>query len=316
MSKGYIESPIFYMGNKYKLLEQIIPLFPRHCNIFVDLFGGSGVVSMNYKGTKRTIYNEYNTNVYELVKLFANNSFEDLDSMFQSLIDKYNLVTGLKRDMFESEEDFLADTNAKKVRYNKFRDDYNKMVAENNNKQVYYALWVLSVFSCNHLIRFNTDNEFNVSFGSNGNYNGNLRQMVENGCRALKDVELINADALSLDLSFLTENDFVYCDPPYLNTTAVYNEKRAFGGWNMENDLKMFILLEELNKKNVRWAMSNVFTNRGIENTHLIEWCEKNNWSVMHPYRNYNPFSRGNSDSDEVIIRNYEECFDTYNRLF
>lgn len=43
----YCESPIFYMGNKHKLLKQIIPLFPDECDTFVDLFGGSGVVSMN-----------------------------------------------------------------------------------------------------------------------------------------------------------------------------------------------------------------------------------------------------------------------------
>ena len=37
----YCESPIFYMGNKHKLLKQIIPLFPDECDTFVDLFGGS-----------------------------------------------------------------------------------------------------------------------------------------------------------------------------------------------------------------------------------------------------------------------------------
>ena len=44
----YLESPIFYMGNKYKLLKQLIPLFPKQCDTFLDLFGGSGVVSIFY----------------------------------------------------------------------------------------------------------------------------------------------------------------------------------------------------------------------------------------------------------------------------
>lgn len=30
----YVKSPIFYMGNKFKLLPQLIPLFPS--NIIVD----------------------------------------------------------------------------------------------------------------------------------------------------------------------------------------------------------------------------------------------------------------------------------------
>lgn len=45
-------SPIFYMGNKYKLLKQILPLFPETCRVFIDAFGGSGVVTMNYRGGK------------------------------------------------------------------------------------------------------------------------------------------------------------------------------------------------------------------------------------------------------------------------
>lgn len=299
--RQYLESPIFYMGNKYKLLKQLMPLFPASCEVFVDLFGGSGVVSMNYHGTRQTIYNEYNINIYELIKLFATHSFEELDAYFQSVVDKYDLQTGLKRNMFDSEEAFLADTDAKKVRYNKFREDYNK-----NSQKDYRDLWVLSVFSCNHLIRFNTKNEFNASFGSNGNYNDNLKKKVQNGCTALKGLILCNEDALTLDLSGLTDKDFVYCDPPYTNTTAVYNEKRAFGGWTVDNDKELFTILESLDKKGIKWGLSNVFVCRGKKNEHLIKWCEEHNWNVHHLSRNYNPFSRGNSENDEVYICNYD----------
>ena len=296
----YKESPIFYMGNKYKLLKQLIPLFPTECDIFLDLFGGSGVVSMNYQGRKRTIYNEFNTNIVELLRLFSENDFEKLDLIFQSIVDKYNLETGLKRNMFDSEEAFLADTNAKKIRYTNFRNDYN-----NSSNKDYYCLWVLSVFSCNHLIRFNKNNEFNASFGSNGNYNDNLKNKVKNGCEVLKNIEILNENCFDIDFDFLNTTDFVYCDPPYSNTEAVYNEKRAFGGWSIEDDKHLFSVLEMLNQKGVKWGLSNVFLCRGKENTHLIEWCIKNKWTVHHLKRNYNPFSRGNSNNDEVYICNY-----------
>lgn len=46
----YIMSAIPYMGNKYKLLKHLVPLFPKQCNTFYDLFGGSGCVSINYRG--------------------------------------------------------------------------------------------------------------------------------------------------------------------------------------------------------------------------------------------------------------------------
>lgn len=301
--KKYKESPIFYMGNKYKLLKDIIPLFPNECDVFIDGFGGSGVVSINYKGKNRTIYNEYNPNIYNLVKIFKDNNYNTLDNYIQNVIDKYDLKTGKKRNMFDSEEAFLDDTNAKKIRYNKFRTQYNESLRGGQN---YLNLYILSIFSCNHLIRFNTKDEFNASFGSNGDYNDNLKNKIKNGIEGLKEVELSNKDFFNLDLSILSKDSFVYVDPPYLNTTAVYNEKRAYGGWDIDSDYKLFKTLEELNKKGIKWGFSNVFVNRGISNEHLIKWCNDNNWNVFHLKRNYNPFSRGNSNNDEVYICNYE----------
>lgn len=36
----YLKNPFNYVGAKYKLLPQIIPLFPSNIKTFVDLFGG------------------------------------------------------------------------------------------------------------------------------------------------------------------------------------------------------------------------------------------------------------------------------------
>lgn len=41
------KSPMNYLGNKYKLLEQILPLFPKNIDTFVDLFAGGLDVSLN-----------------------------------------------------------------------------------------------------------------------------------------------------------------------------------------------------------------------------------------------------------------------------
>lgn len=75
----YYESPIPYMGNKYKLLKQLLPLFPEKCDTFYDLFGGSGVVSMNYKGQNKTVYNEFNSNIIILINMIKNSDIEELD---------------------------------------------------------------------------------------------------------------------------------------------------------------------------------------------------------------------------------------------
>lgn len=36
----YLKNPFNYVGAKYKLLSQILPLFPSEIHTFVDLFGG------------------------------------------------------------------------------------------------------------------------------------------------------------------------------------------------------------------------------------------------------------------------------------
>lgn len=98
----------------------------------------------------------------------------------------------------------------------------------------------------------------------------------------------------------------------YLNNV---DEKIAFGGWNIEDDYKLFELCEKINEKCVKWGISNVFENKGIKNEHLIEWCNKNNYKVYHLNRNYNPFSRGNSNNDEVYICNYDIDKEKYEQL-
>ena len=63
-----IESPINYMGSKYKLLDRLIPLFPK-AKTFVDLFAGGGSVYMNINHLyEEVIANEYINGVYQIHK--------------------------------------------------------------------------------------------------------------------------------------------------------------------------------------------------------------------------------------------------------
>ena len=69
------------------------------------------------------------------------------------------------------------------------------------------------------------------------------------------DVEFVNQDFSDFNFSILNQNDFVYCDPPYLITTGTYNDgKRGFKGWNETEELKLLDILDTLNKKNIKFA--------------------------------------------------------------
>ena len=286
MGKDIMRSPIFYMRNKYKLLKQILPLFPKQCNTFLDAFGGSGVISMNYQGVKRTVYNEINPNVVGLVNMVKNADLQELDKYYQDKIKKYNLRTKSNKEHPE--------LNAEG--YYKLRDEYN-----NSKERDYKDLFLLLCYSVNHLLRFNSNGDFNASNGADSYNEKNYAQLCDFQ-KAFKNVCVLNGDVFKLNFNIFDNQDLIYFDPPYTNTTAVYNEK---GGWDINNDVQLFELLETLNDRNVKWGLSNVFVNRGVENTHLIKWCDENKWNVYHLNRNYNPFSRGNSNNDEVYICNY-----------
>ena len=46
MDKKYVKSPLNYTGGKYKLLPQIVPLFPEGIDTFVDLFVAAAMLRL------------------------------------------------------------------------------------------------------------------------------------------------------------------------------------------------------------------------------------------------------------------------------
>ena len=102
-------------------------------------------------------------------------------------------------------------------------------------------------------------------------------------------------------------NDFIYLDPPYsANSNSVYNEKRDMEGWGDKQDKRFFAWCEELNKKGYKFAMSNVFCNKGYVAEYLQNWCKENNM-IHHLNMKYagHSYESANQITDEVLICNY-----------
>ena len=102
------------------------------------------------------------------------------------------------------------------------------------------------------------------------------------------------------DFSDFNESDFVYCDPPYFNSAASYNEQN---GWTKENENELLNLLDKLNDKGIRWALSN---NLKYENYILKEWMKKYKVHYLNAnYNNCNYQKKDKSKDIEVLITNY-----------
>ena len=65
--QNYIKSPLNFTGSKYKLLPQILPLFPDNIDTFVDLFGGGFNVGVNVEA-KHIVYNDISKQVTNLLR--------------------------------------------------------------------------------------------------------------------------------------------------------------------------------------------------------------------------------------------------------
>ena len=295
----YLKSPIFYMGNKYRLLPQLIPLFPAKINTFYDLFGGSGCMSANVKAEK-IVYNEINENIVELYKLFLKYTPEEIDSRIRSYIKEYDLNTE-GTDVRQNNPDIKEIRDYYAKRYLEFRKAYNE------SERDYLMLYTLTFYSFSNLIRFNQKSDFNMPFGNQCYHEKNYENIKE-WCDNIKDknIEVTQEDAFEiLQDTIFDKNDFIYLDPPYHNTIAIYNEKHSAGGWSKEDDYRLFEMLEKLDKCGIKWGMSNVFKNKDYTNEHLIKWCEKNKWNVIHIDYSYYCLGKGNANSDEVYICNY-----------
>lgn len=258
-----LKSPIYLAGNKFKLLPQILPLLPKRFETFVDLFGGSGTVLMNVDATYY-IYNEKNARLFEL---------------FLAL-DNPNLLEGIQYFI----STFGLDDNNEKA-YQIFRHDYN--IQPNPIK-----LFTLICHSFSNMMRFNKKKEFNAPFGKR-TLNANA---IQNIAEAFDFMSRKEVKSLSYDFEDVCfpSSSFVYCDPPYFGSNAVYNEG---SGWLEQDETRLRDYLERLD---CPWALSNELG----KNPTLREWAEDNHFTVHGLNFDYSScnYQRKPQKTEEVLI--------------
>ena len=59
MANKLNRSPLFYVGDKYKLLNEILPYFPKDVDRFIEPFTGGGSVFLNVEAKKHLLNFEF-----------------------------------------------------------------------------------------------------------------------------------------------------------------------------------------------------------------------------------------------------------------
>jgi len=271
-----------YTGNKFKLLPQILPLFPSNIDIFVDLFCGGLDVAINVDA-KQKICNDIERPLIDLYNYLSSVDGNHIHNLILRIIHAYQ----------------LSKTN--KDGYLQLRQDYNKTKNP-------ILLYTLLCYSFNNQSRFNSKGMFNIPFGKR-EYNVKLQKRLPaftdrlDSTYAFSSVDFRQFSFRSMGL---TQNSFVYVDPPYLITTATYTENNH---WSLKDEEDLLSTLDQLHKEGIKFGLSNIMQRNNKTNTLLKNFASNYNVHEIdsdYMHCSYHKKDRYSEYTREVYICNYD----------
>ena len=297
-----VRSPLFYVGDKYKIMPQLLKYFPKDINNYYDVFTGGGSASINVSAKTYSL-NDVDSNIIELHKLLIDNSknMDEFIGKMYRLINYYGLSHSENKLNFEIEE--LKKEHKKtyfsiynKESYLKLREDFNK------NKSDVDLLYLLLVYGFNHMIRFNYKGDFNLPVG-NVDWNKNVTKALYNystwiNKSNIKQIKNLDFEEF-VDIQFFEKDDYLYFDPPYIVTNSEYNKY-----WDEEDEKRLYSLLDDLNQKGIRWGLSNMLNKKDRYNDILNNWSKK--YKIIPINSNYiSRFDNSVKNNMEIFVTNY-----------
>ena len=301
MKNNVVRSPLFYVGDKYKIISEIKRYFPNDINRFVEPFVGGGSVFMNVEADE-VLLNDIDSNIIAIHQMLCNSAENpnDFYNRVDEVVERYSLSRSYKEDVVpeelkrEFEKTYYARFN--KVGYEKMRSDYNQ-----SQDRRPFVLYMLLIYGFNRMIRFNKSGDFNLPVG-NVDLNQNTINALNDYFKLsmIKRPQWFNYDFEEfINQIELEHNDLVYLDPPYLITFSEYNKY-----WNEETEMRLLNLLNRLNDNGIRFAISNVTHYKGKVNQVFLDWSQQyNSHSIKSNYISYHDNTK--KTFKEVLITNY-----------
>lgn len=199
-----IQPVIKWTGSKRYLAEEIINHFPKEINTYYEPFigGGSVLIQLLTSNIKVNNYicsdvNSYLINLWLMIK----ENPQELISAYETMWNEMNQID---------------DIQFRKSYYIKVRDRFN--ISHNPEDFLF-----LSRTATNGLIRFNSQGKFNSSYHltRKGIVPKTFDKIINQWSQLLKKK---NINFICCDYNEIKpeQNDFMYCDPPYVNTDSMY----------------------------------------------------------------------------------------------
>lgn len=287
-------NPISYPGNKNQVLSQLIPLFPQDITSIVDVFCGSGVVGVN-AACDQVFANDINEYTLEVFRYLYRTESSNVISDIESVIENYGLTySRIKPKGYYKEYKHEGLSHYNKDSFLQLKNDYNR------DKDI-RKLITLLIYGFNHYLRFNSNGEYNVPVGK-VDFSASIYSNIIKFTDAIKHKNIVfsNLDFRDQNL-YQRENALYYFDPPYLVTKAPYNAI-----WTETEERALLQILDQLNARGERFALSNVLLSNGKENLILKSWAKDYNvFPINRQYRHANYQKVNITDTQEVLVLNY-----------
>lgn len=258
---------IKWVGGKQALLSQLLPHFPATFERYVEPFIGGGAVFFSLD--------------HELATISDQNEW--LIDTYKAIRDDWKAVADVLEGLPNNKEDFL-----------RIRSIPPKSL-DLTTRAAHFIYLNKTCFR--GLFRVNQKGSFNVPYGA---YE---RRYYDAGNLEAVSIALRNTTILTGDfeqaLLGVTDQDFVYFDPPYVKLGGYSDFNRYTSNQFREQDqIRLASLCNELTNRGVRWALSN-------SDTSFIKDLYK--YYKMVPIRARREINLKSQDRDvaELLILNY-----------
>lgn len=270
--------PIKCQGIKTKLVEWI----KDHSSFdkdgtWIEPFMGSGVVGFNAR-PDRAVFADVNPHIIN----------------FYNAIKRGKITAGIAKEFLEKEGAHLRSKG--ESHYYEVRERFNK---DEDSLDMLF----LNRACFNGIMRFNRKGGFNVPFGHKPerftkSYITKITNQIKYVSDALSqyDWTFVCADFREI-ISSAAQNDFIYCDPPYIGRHVDY-----FNSWSDDDEQELYNLLSATKAK---FILSTWHSNQYRKNLALEKYSSKYTILTREHFYHVGASEKNRKPMTEALVLNY-----------
>ena len=260
--KMSITKPVLkWVGGKTQILDEVLSFFPTDIRNYHEPFlgGGSvlfGLLSYVKSGKIKisgSIYaSDLNTNLISLYKNIQSYPSELIAEVKKFV--EFNNITGT--DVNRKASNIQEAMTSQESYYFWIRSRFNGLSKEERTTPTASAMLLFMNKTCFRGVYREGPNGFNVPFGNYKNPSILDEVHITEVSQLIKDVVFTHR-TFSDSLNDINHGDFIYLDPPYAPESDTSFVSYTSNGFNLDNHNALFNICNSLNKKHIKFLMSN-----------------------------------------------------------